>query len=288
MTTREIDESLEEGQSLKSIAQAFSEIASLKVKRIRNEVERNRLFFDEISKVYALVKAVAIKKGVFFKKSKQRLYLLMTSNYKFYGNINWSLIKYFIGLSEELTDVDIVILGKGGIDYFRAARTLTNYKEVVLKDDMPNSFELNSLVHLVKDYNQVLIFHTKFKSLLKQSATFTDLTAMSYYLKTIHIADAVTGKGENFMQFIFEPELPKILNFFETQILTLLFEQTFLESELSRAASRFISMDQAETKANQFIKEYQAVKAYTKRSLINNAILENYATLAAIKKKAVL
>lgn len=287
MTIKQIEAVLEEGQSLKSIAQAFSEIASLKVKRIRNEVERNRLFFDEISKVYGMVKAFAIKKGVFLPKSKQKLYILITSNYKFYGNINWSLIKYFIGLSEQLTDVDIVILGKGGIDHFRAARILTNYQEVVLEGDMPNSFELNNLVKLMKDYNQVLVFHTQFKSLLKQSATFTDLTAMSYYLKTIHIADAALGKGENFMQFIFEPELPKILNFFETQILTLLFEQTFLESELSRAASRFISMDQAETKANQFIKEYQAVKAYAKDNLINNAVLENYAALAAIRKKTV-
>lgn len=287
MTIKQIEAVLEEGQSLKSIAQAFSEIASLKVKRIRNEVERNRLFFDEIAKVYGMVKAFAIKKGVFLSKSKQKLYILITSNYKFYGNINWSLIKYFIGLSEQLTDVDIVILGKGGIDHFRAARILTNYQEVVLEGDMPNSFELNNLIKLMKDYNQVLVFHTQFKSLLKQSATFTDLTAMSYYLKTTHIADAALGKGENFMQFIFEPELPKILNFFETQILTLLFEQTFLESELSRAASRFISMDQAETKANQFIKEYQAVKAYAKDNLINNAVLENYAALAAIRKKTV-
>ena len=48
MTIKEIEENLEEGESLKAMAQAFSEIANLKIKRIRNAVERNRLFYDEI------------------------------------------------------------------------------------------------------------------------------------------------------------------------------------------------------------------------------------------------
>ncbi|HBQ50567.1 hypothetical protein A3B42_03775 [Candidatus Daviesbacteria bacterium RIFCSPLOWO2_01_FULL_38_10] len=281
MTIKEIEENLEEGESLKAMAQAFSEIANLKIKRIRNAVERNRLFYDEISKVYSIVKAFALKKKVAIIKPKKRLCILLTSNYKFYGNINSLLTKYFIGSTRELPDVDRIILGKGGIDFFKATKLLPNYQEIILKTDMPTGLELTGLARICSEYNQVLVFHSSFKSLLTQKATFADITALSLYLKEFQIKPLDPKNKEDFMHFIFEPELPKILSFFDSQILHLLLEQTFLESELSRTASRFISMDTAETEANKFIMEYKKLKSYAKRNLENNKILENYASLAA-------
>lgn len=274
MTIKEIDAALEEGQSLRAIAQAYSEIANLKIKRIRSAVERNRLFFAEILKVYNMVKALALKKKISLLKPKKRLCVLLTSNYRFYGNIHTSLINYFIESTKKLPDIDRIILGKCGVDYFRAVNILPNFKEVVLKTDMPDSLELANLVNFCADYNQVLVFHSRFKSLLMQQAVSTDITATSLYLK----------ERETEIRFIFEPELPKIVKFFDSQILTLLLESTFLESELSRTASRFISMDQAETESIKFIKEYQILKAYAKRSMENKAILENFATMMAVRR----
>ncbi len=282
MTIKQIEENLEEGESLKGITQAYSEIANLKIKRIRTEVERNRIFFDEISGVYGIIKAFALKKKVALQKPKKRLCILLTSNYRFYGNINTSLTNYFLGSTRELTDIDKIVLGKGGIESFRATKLLPNYKEMMLKDDMPSGQELTDLAKLCNEYNQVLVFHSKFKSLLTQQATFTDITAVSLYLK--ESVKENDPKNKDFLRFIFEPELAKILEFFDTQIITLLLEGTFLESELSRTASRFISMDQAETEANKLIKSYQALKAYTKRNMDNNTILENFASMAALRK----
>lgn len=284
MTIKEIEAALEEGDSLKSIAQAFSDIADLKIKRIRNSVERNRLFFDEIATVYATVKAVAIKKKAAYVKPKAKLCLLLTSNNRFYGAINSSLIKYFIGSTRQLPAADKIILGQGGIDYFRAFKVFPKLYELTLKDDLPTSLELAHLAQACADYNQVLVFHAKFKSLLTQQATFTDITQISFYLNEFRIKSLAGGPAKFVFDFIFEPELIKILKFFDSQILTLLLEQTFLESELSRTASRFIYMDQAEGEANKFIKQYQALKASAKAGFVNNAILENYASMMAVRK----
>ena len=283
MTIKEIDERLDEGLSLKYVAQAYSEIASLKVKKIRGAVERNRQFLDEISKIYGIVKAFAIEKKVVLQKPKKRLAILITSNYKFYGNINTSLINYFIGSTRQLLDMDRIILGKGAIDFFRATKILPSKIEVQLEDDMPQTSELINLANQISQYNQVLVFYSKFKSLLLQRPTFADLTALSFYLR--QKASSAYLSASNIQGFLFEPELPKVLNFFETQVLTLLLEQTFLESELSRTASRFISMDTAESEADKFIKEYQKLKGYAKKSLENNKILENYSSLIARKRE---
>lgn len=274
MTIKEINEALEEGQSLKAIAQAYSEIANLKIKKIRANVERNRIFFEEISKIYALIKQLATKKSINIVKPKQTVSIVLTSNYRFYGQINADLLEFFSSTTQKL-NTDRIYLGKAAIEYFRAQHNPG--LEVLLKGDQPDAEELVALVNLLRNYNQVLVFYSSMKSLMIQQPTVVDITASSANVHKAHLP------GEQKFKFIFEPELPKILEFFDSQIITLLLEGTFLESELSRTASRFISMDTAETEANKFIKEFQSHKAYTERNMDNNTILENFASMMALR-----
>lgn len=283
MTIKEINAVLEEGESLKQITQAYSEIANLKIKRIRADVERNRIFFQEIAGIYALIKNLAAKKKInMMSKPKKTVSLILTSNYRFYGQINSDLLEFFVNTTQKL-DTDYICLGKAAIDYFKAQPLSKTYKEILLKDDQPDTAELLALVRSLSDYKQVLVFYSSMKSLLVQVPTVVDITTSS----VPDLASNFQGeKGRNEFKFIFEPELSKILQFFDSQIITLLLEGTFLESELSRTASRFISMDKAETEANKLIKEYQTLKSYAKRNMDNNTILENFATMIAVKKEA--
>lgn len=274
MTIKQIDEALDEGESLKLIAQAYSEIANLKIKRIRNEVERNRIFFQNISKVYALIKNLSLKRKINIQKPKKTVSLVITSNYRFYGSINDDLLEFFVAQTRKI-QTDRIMLGKAAIDYFKAQHIFQNYQEILLKGDQPNAQELLAMVHSLNEYNQVLIFYSNMKSLLIQQPTMTDITA----------TNIEQGNSQSEFKFIFEPDLTKILQFFDSQIITLLLEGTFLESELSRTASRFITMDSAENEANKFIKTYQSLKAFTKRNMGNNTILENFAAMAAAGKE---
>lgn len=275
MTIKEIDQLLEESNSLKQITQSYSEIANQKIQRIRVELERNRLFFEEISKVYSLVRAIAGKTGARFPKPKKRVCILQTSNFGFYGNINSSIIEFFIEQTRNL-ECDRIIVGKTGIEYFQSNEIFPSFTKMVLKTDHPNPDELNQFINIVKSYNQVLIFYSRLKSLLQQIPTFADITETSQKISM--------EKSSN-TRFIFEPEISKTLQFFDNQILVLLIEQAFLESEASRTASRFISMDQAETEANKFIKQYETLKAYTERNMQNNQLLESISSILTVRKE---
>lgn len=277
MTIKEIDQLLEEGNSLKQIAQAYSEIANQKLKRIRSEAERNRLFFDEISKVYALVRGIANKKGITITKPRKRVCVIQTSNFHFYGNINSALIEFFIAQTKGL-EADRVVLGKTGIEYFQSNKIFPNFTPMIFKGDQPSPNELNAFVDVVKGYTQILIFYSRIKSLLVQIPSVTDITETS---------QKVTLDEKDATSFIFEPEIAKTLEFFDNQILVLLMEQAFLESEVARTASRFISMDQAETEANKYIKHYQQVKSFGVRNLKNNQLLESIASIVAVRKEGV-
>lgn len=286
MTIKELDELLLESESLKAIAQAYSEIANLKVKKIRANVERNRIFFKEIVKVYAIVLKFAMKKKISLTKPKEAISLVLTSNHGFYGTINSDLLKFFISQTQNLR-TDRIVVNKAGIDFFRSQPVFKNYLEISLKNDMPDPEELMNLVNLTKDYSTVLVFHSTMQSLLKQVPTVTNIAITSQDIlqqkESLEPKDKKSSGIEDF-KFIFEPELPKILDFFNSQINTLLLEETFLEGALSRTASRFIAMDEAETASNKSIKQYQILKAFAKRNAENNTILENFATMVAVRR----
>ena len=178
MTIKEIDVILEEGNSLKQIAQAYSEIANLKIKRIRGEVERNRIFFEEISKVFGLIKRLAIQQKISIIKPKQTISLILTSNQHFSGSINADLIDFYI-LNTQKIATDRIILGKAAIEYFKTTKIFNNYQEILLAKDQPNSAELINLVNIIRDYNQVLVIYSSMKSLLVQIPCIADITASS-------------------------------------------------------------------------------------------------------------
>lgn len=275
MTIKEIAEIIEQANSLKQIAESYSEIANQKIKRIRGEVERNRQFFQEISFVYGLIRSLAAKKKLVVLKPKKSVSIIITSNFRFYGQINADLIKFFVSSTKEI-ETDKIIIGKAAIEYFRSNHGKI-MQEALLKTDQPDTEELNLLVNIIKDYSQANVYFSKLKSLLVQVPFVIDLNASA------KIDNQPQKIG---FRFIFEPELLKILQFFDSQILTLLLEETFLESELSRTASRFISMDQAETEANKYISEYEKIKAYALRNIKNSQILESLAAVATSRKKA--
>lgn len=282
MTIKQIEQTLEEGKSMKELAVAFGEIAALKIKKIRANVERNRQFFSEMSNLYGLVKKIATAKGITLSKSKGTISLILTSNYRFYGTINSELIKFY-EINTAKAQTDRIVIGKSAVDHFKSIKYFHRYTPLVFKNDMPSGEELNYLVSLTGGYKQVLVFYSQLKSLLIQIPIVKDITLSDTLTTPVFKNEQDKKMQQAFLdrRFIFEPEVAKILQFFDSQLTTLLLEQTFLESELARTASRLISMDQAQVEANNFIKEYNQLMAYTKRSLDNVRILES---VAAVRK----
>jgi ATP synthase F1 gamma subunit len=279
MTTREISSLIEQGTSLKLIAQAYTELASIRLKKIRDDTERNRQFFDDLTYVYGIVKKVAKKRGISPNpKPKKRISVLLTSNYRFYGNINNELVKFFM-VGNAKYPSDKLVIGETGRNYLNGIRYFHQVSTFILKKDFPDNEELKKLVAILEDYQQILIFYSRFKTVLTQEPTIKDIT------QTEDLSSEEQKGSENLAEFIFEPEIIKMLNFFDNQIKILLLEQTFLESELARTASRLISMDQAQGNAEIFIKKEKTELGQLKKSIDNIRLIEAFASLSKIKQE---
>ena len=88
-------------------------------------------------------------------------------------------------------------------------------------------------------YNKVYIYHGTFINVVKQQALSSSITGDEIFETSV---PANIPKED---RFIYEPAFEKVFHFFETQIMSVLFKQTFSENQLARQASRVSAMEEA-------------------------------------------
>ncbi|MDD2823559.1 MAG: F0F1 ATP synthase subunit gamma [Candidatus Daviesbacteria bacterium] len=276
-TVKQIREQLDASESLKLVAQAYTEISALKLEKIRSGIEKNRDFFQEITEVYHVVNTEASKLKLQLRPKKGTVSVLITSNQHFYGALEKELVKFFV-LNTTKFATDRVVIGSTAKEFLQSFNYFHPYQQVILKTDIPTSEEMKSIVDKVSGYEQILIYYSRMHSILTQEPHVVDVVQKppTFFLKS----QAST------ISYIFEPELVEMLSFFEDQITMLLIEQTFLESELARAAARLTSMDQAQFAADDIILKIKQELARAKKSIENVNLLENIATMKAFHDRA--
>lgn len=279
MTIKEINNLIEEAKSLKLITQAFTQIASSKLKRIRSGVERNRDFFKDLSEIYGLINIVSSARKIKpLPKNGKTLSIVLTSNQRFYGKITSELIEFFLVQISKVRS-DKLVIGKSGIEVLKSLNYAMSYKTLVLKSDFPDNQEFLDLSKAVSDYTRILVFHPQFQSVLVQKPVIADITRSE---KQVNL-ETKTSKDliAQINSFIIEPEIRIMVEFFDSQIKILLLEAAFLESELARTASRLISMDNAQNESQKYLETQETFLLNAQRSIQNSRILE---TIAAMKK----
>lgn len=270
---RQIYQTIEEDQSLKLVAQTYTEIAAIKLQKIRSGIERNRNFSSEIAQIYHNIRLVAQQRKIPPRHQKKgTVSLILTSNHRFYGSLEARLIRFFMVQSSKYR-TDRIVIGRAALDYFHSIHYFPPFKSFILKEDLPKTEEIAPLSSIINQYEKVIVYYSSFKSVMSQNPRIIDITQSS-----------TPSFPKIDFDYIFEPELADMLDFFETQINILLLEQSFLESELARTAARLISMDQAEGSADKLIVEQKKLLASAKRSIDNNRLLDTIATLVAIKQ----
>lgn len=279
ITTGQINELLNEVSSLKLVTQAYTEIAAIKLQKIRAGIERNRTFFQEVTQVYRMVKVAADQKSVVSNNAPQKkgtVSILLTSNQRFYGDLEHQLTKFFIEHTSTL-DTDRIIIGTTAKQTFSALPKPLPAQSYIFSSDIPPLEELRKLVAEINNYEQIFVYYCRMQSVLVQSPAVVDLLQKppEHYLES----------KEHSFHSIFEPEIEDMLDFFNTQITTLLFEQILLESELARTAARLTSMNEAQINADDMIKTQRKLLSSAKRSLDNSRLLDIIASYSHWRKE---
>lgn len=271
-TLRQLTDQLDNTKSIKLITQALGDIATLQIKATRKSVQQNILYFQEISQVYRAVKLIARKNQVADKSSLSKngktVLVLTTSNNHFNGGLDSELVGFYLRSLPDFPDADKILIGNLGIKSIDTMGGLSGaVQKLTFVRDFPTLEELGKLSDMVNPYSRVLVFHSKFETLLSQKPVMSDISE----------TDDVTEKEEVGVNYILEPEIGKMLSFFQSQILILLFQAIFLDADIARTAARMVSMNQAEDNAEKLINSNQKDTLRLRKNLINRRILESFA-----------
>ena len=286
---KQIQKEIETTKSIKLITQALGDVATLKIKETRNTVSHNISFFREVAKVYRIVKTISMQhKTILSKdlrglkninsnvqndgKNGKTLAVLITSSKHFYGDLDAKLSRAYLEKTISM-DCDRIVVGSIGTEYLNARDYPHAFEAYVFDKEQPTFDEINALSKKMFAYSKILVFHNRFNSLLDQSITVSDLSATSL----------LDEKGQSEFFYILEPEVDKMLEFFETQLILLLLRAVFLEVDISHQAARMLSMNQAERNADKILDKQNKQALQIKKQIINLGIIENFVALEAQK-----
>ena len=251
----DLHHSVEDYRTAELITGALQDIGSAKMQSIRKQFELNARFFAGIREVYGVVKAQA-------RASKEApnahepgttstgrdLFVALTSNKRFYGNLNRSIMRSFleaIRLAGEASD--FLVIGQTGAQYLKETALRNKISRTQFEDDAPTDAEMHSVLALISGYRRVFVVYPKFINPFRQDVAMTDVTE----------TPATETDTSRMPDYIFEPEIPRMLEFFEGQVRRILFERTLLETELARSAARTMKMRNARTNATDLRVRYQ-------------------------------
>lgn len=276
--TSSLQHELEDLETIRFVTSALFDVSAEKIGGLKSAFEKNREFYADISDLYGAVKGTAARRNELAAPvvhQRRVLYVPYTSNERFYGSINLETMRAFMRAHKSMPG-EVLVIGKTGQSYVRDHATAVGaFEEVTFRDDSPSPEEMRSFLTRVAAYDEVQVFYPSFVNVFTQTVKSVDITH----------APVVSESSPDTPQvdYLFEPELPNILRFFETRIRHLLFERAILETELSRTASRLFSMNRAQDRAEAELKGVRrAVRSQTETAN-DMRLLESFAAIAKWK-----
>lgn len=278
-------EELEALNSLKDLAESYEEIAVVRMQKIKDSVLKTRQFLASLSDVYVDLKSSygrevrelleKVKKGdkrilPSLQKNGKNLLVYLSSNGRLYGAVTQKTYRLFIAAVKESkeNETDIVIIGRAGKEMYENAGVGKPFQYFEIPDTSVEIDHIKQLMAKFLQYDEVSVFYGKFGNVVKQTPIQSSISGEDIF----ETETPMTIPRED--RFIFEPDLEKILHFFETQIMANLFSQTLLENQLARHASRVSAMEEALVHIEEETKKLNAEQVRIKHLAANKKQLE--------------
>lgn len=281
-TPKEVKENLEMISTVKNVTATYQEIANLRMKQVREKVLKNREFFKELLDIYQRVKSAHLfsfkkswlrKKRVSFRRAeKGKVIVFLSANQFFYGALILDIWKEIQNhLKKDRTDLAVV--GRTGKYLVERSGFGNKMFYFELDDVKPEEDKIKGIVEFIKNYKKIFVFHGKYEKVLFQKTVISEISGK------LPLEEENLTTEEEIKTYIFEPSPEEILDFFETEIIAALFNQTILEHQLARYASRVIAMYQATENAKNLEKNLSTIKNKLERQKLNKKQIELLSSL---------
>jgi F-type H+-transporting ATPase subunit gamma len=288
ISSKEIKESLATISIVNDITEIYQEMANLRLKEISDYVLRTREFLKYLAGVYNHAKSAYIallstskmfnfgKRGyeegqALIKRNGREIVTLLSSNNQLYGPLILDIWKETLNyLKNNRNKTELAIVGKLGQYLAKESKLENKMFFFELEDDRPSDEKIKKIIEFLRNYEKITVFHGKFITFFNQIPVKSDVSG------EITITEELTRS--NHKTYLFEPSPQSVLEFFENEVIAVLFHQTILEHQLSKFGSRMIAMSQANQNAKEMIKQLEKEDKRNRQQLANRKQLEAFAS----------
>lgn len=265
-TIKEVEEDIDLISTIEDITSTYQTLANMRVRRIQDEVLRTRTFLEGVAQIYHHAKTAylgsleksSLEQASFVRRNKKRATVFLSANERFYGTLlldTWNRVQKYA----KNHSTDLIVVGDIGKHLVEEQGQNLKTKHFELDDENPTEEQKRMILEYIKKYEDIVVFHGRFKSAFRQVP------------KKTNVSGGITLKEtpEETKDYIFEPSPKAILEFFEEEIIGALFNQTLLEHQLARYASRMVAMDQASQNADDKLNKLQHKATRLKKRVQN-------------------
>ena len=263
-TIKETQEDLLFLHDFHDLMETYEEIAAIRMRKVKKSVLMEREFLRGLSDVFKfvemaydtfLIKLGNLKKGKrhFLKTNNKDVRILMSSNMGLYGEVIHKTINKYV--SDVKSDkADIVVIGKVGKRVVEALLPGRAFQYFDFSDSGMDDDNMKRILDYILQYRNIFVYHGYFKSILNQEVVVTNVTGDISKFAGFEETEEMKQEEEEQKFGFFEPSIEDVAAFFETQTLSVIFEQAMNESSLSKFASRMETLDVAVDNINGKIK----------------------------------
>lgn len=245
---KDIKDEITQIVSLKELVEIYGQIASIRMKKIRDSVLKNRDFVNAINDIFNDALRAYTRKQLMMGKTKgggkvtflshngKTVVVFISANTGFYGEVVQTVFKRFVEDVRKDQELEVTIIGRLGRSLFSQTEPGRAYTFFDSPDFGVDREKLAEIVKHLVQYEQIKVYYGKYKTVVSQITAVEDMSA----------GTKIEQKGvSSGSEYIFEPKVEDILMFFETEIFASFFDQSIRESQLAKLASRIVSMDKA-------------------------------------------
>lgn len=285
----EINSELDYLASLKSILETYEEIAASRMDRTRSIVLKRRDFLLEINAIFQQIKTSYksevnllmkkkkiknLKQLTFLNRNNKTLKILISANTGLYGDIIRKTYDVFIE-NVKKENCDVAIIGRLGYKLFLEEKINAPVTYFEFPDETVDNEIFKKIIEHIIQYQKVLVFYQKFNNVINQEPIITSISGDPLPWEQKGILPA---------KYFFEPSLEKIMGFFEKEIIGSIFEQTLMESELAKFASRMVALDSASENTKSKLKATNLQKQRIRHRELNKSQSEKFSTMLLWRK----
>ncbi|MEE2776238.1 MAG: ATP synthase F1 subunit gamma [Acidobacteriota bacterium] len=263
-------------KSTQQITRAMKMVAAAKLRRAQDSVEAARPYATELRKVVGNLAARVGESGHPLLKQKEEnkvLLVAVTGDKGLCGAFNTNVIRRTreeIATRSEAADVELLLLGRRGADFFRRRPTpiraeyLTLFAGVTYEDSAEIATDITR-AFTDGAYDAVYVVYNQFVSVMNQKLTCERLLP----LDTDFAADVDTTQ-----EYIFEPSASEILEAIVPGYVGTQVHKVLLDSQAAEHAARMTAMDAATKNAGELIDSLTLTYNRSRQAAITKELIE--------------